>query len=472
MLEFRRLRALVFVSLLVPVIGASCSAPTEERCPDGSRAVGCAPTVDASHDGGTPRDATGDGAFHDGETDQGGSNDDVSRHDASRSDAEPGCVAPSRRMCGGACVACPEGPEVLTTKCAADRCAAASCQPEWRLWGDACCADPTEGVLESAGTTGVFPDLEFDAVGNPHISYFDGTAGQLKHGFWNGTAWRFEVIGPASVEESTDLELDARGNAYVAWYDPDARALRLASRVDGAPWSTETVTNLDDASSPGGPYNALALDAAGHPHIAYHVRVDQTLRYARWDGAAWQQELIADTVMAGMHLSLAIDQAGHAHISYAESFDHLRYAHHDGQEWQIEAVDGDAIAENTAIAVDAQNQPQITYYDFRDQQLKHVQRDGAQWVTTVLEDDDFTGTRSSLALDAAGQPHVTYSVLDDSLRYAHRDAAGVWHLGRVIEVGPMMGTTSSVVIHPATALPHVAYYDGTAFDLEYLIVKP
>ena len=298
MLEFRRLRALVFVSLLVPVIGASCSAPTEERCPDGSRAVGCAPTVDASHDGGTPRDATGDGAFHDGETDQGGSNDDVSRHDASRSDAEPGCVAPSRRMCGGACVACPEGPEVLTTKCAADRCAAASCQPEWRLCGDACCADPTEGVLESAGTTGVFPDLEFDAVGNPHISYFDGTAGQLKHGFWNGTAWRFEVIGPASVEESTDLELDARGNAYVAWYDPDARALRLASRVDGAPWSTETVTNLDDASSPGGPYNALALDAAGHPHIAYHVRVDQTLRYARWDGAAWQQELIADTVMA------------------------------------------------------------------------------------------------------------------------------------------------------------------------------
>ena len=53
---------------------------------------------------------------------------------------------------------------------------------------------------------------------------------------------------------------------------------------------------------------SLALDADGHPHIAYG---QDRLYYAYHDGSGWQAQTVDDSPGVGSHASLALDGAGH-----------------------------------------------------------------------------------------------------------------------------------------------------------------
>lgn len=82
----------------------------------------------------------------------------------------------------------------------------------------------------------------------------------------------------------------------------------------------------------------LALDAAGHPHVAYG---DDNLFYAWHDGARWHYETVDISTDVGEHAALGLDAQGRAHIGYYDRYSgYLRYAFRAGpHDWRIQMVD-------------------------------------------------------------------------------------------------------------------------------------
>jgi hypothetical protein len=101
-------------------------------------------------------------------------------------------------------------------------------------------------------------------------------------------------------------------------------------------WEVETVDraklfrSMEDRS--------LALDADGHPHIAYG---DDNLFYAWHDGVVWHYETVDISSDVGEHAALGLDAQGRAHISYYDRYSgSLRYAFRAGpRDWQVQVVD-------------------------------------------------------------------------------------------------------------------------------------
>ncbi|MEZ4638722.1 MAG: hypothetical protein R2873_27560 [Caldilineaceae bacterium] len=85
-------------------------------------------------------------------------------------------------------------------------------------------------------------------------------------------------------------------------------------------------------------YNSLA-EIGGQPAISYRDGGRLHLKYARYDGANWQIEVVDAAGNVGLHTSLA-EIRGQPAISYYDATNgNLKYARYDGASWQIEAVD-------------------------------------------------------------------------------------------------------------------------------------
>jgi len=71
---------------------------------------------------------------------------------------------------------------------------------------------------------------------------------------------------------------------------------------------------------------AIAVDAAGHAHVAYLDTTRQALEYATNASGAWTHfviDYVGDSASNSNH-SIAVDSAGAVHISYRRGS--LRYA--------------------------------------------------------------------------------------------------------------------------------------------------
>ena len=97
-----------------------------------------------------------------------------------------------------------------------------------------------------------------------------------------------------------------------------------------------------------GRYSSLAFDAQDNPHITYYVRDTNSsgvVRYAWWDGSAWQMEDIdsLDDVRTGQTgarkiTSLAIDGEGGIHVAYTDQ-SRLVYARRGDSGWATQEVE-------------------------------------------------------------------------------------------------------------------------------------
>jgi hypothetical protein len=170
-------------------------------------------------------------------------------------------------------------------------------------------------------------------------------------------------------------------------------------------WHIEGVDVWKYFSSMGA--RSLALDAEGHPHIAYG---GDHLYYAWHDGGAWQLETVDSDARVGQHTSLALDADGRPHISYLDAYNvDLKYAYFDGAAWQIETVDSDGwVGEASSLALDADGRPHISYFDGQQNyDVKYARFDGADWQIEVVDSDGSVGWDPSLALDTNGRPHIS-----------------------------------------------------------------
>lgn len=238
-----------------------------------------------------------------------------------------------------------------------------------------------------------------------------------------------------------------------------------------ANWVVET--EEVDASPGAGLFNAVALDGAGMPMIAYYEATNAVLKGASLNETEmWQTMLLDDNGDVGQHCSGAVDGDGVAHVSYQYRYPYfgqtcgelkclcgtngapvtldnslgrmgegtalalaaagnvhiayqavmlsgnfLKYIARTNGVWSAPQVVEDG-GLGVAMALDSSGNPHIAHLDGTE--LRHVFRNGSGWTNEVIEDYGIVAGRTAIAIDSAGHPHVVFST-SDGLMYARHD---------------------------------------------------
>jgi hypothetical protein len=320
----------------------------------------------------------------------------------------------------------------------------------------------TEIVDDSFGTF-QYTSLAIDSNDRPHISYHDFYLTQLKYAQWDGVMWQIETVDNSGwVGEHSSVVLDDNDWAhisYVRYHTGLAEDHLKYARWTGSSWISETV-EMGDV----GDENSLVLDVNGRPHISYFDRNNTALKYAYWDGLAWQTEEVDNSASVGWHTSLALNSNNHPYITYYDrgsNFD-LKLARWNGQIWRIEVVDSqDSVGGYPSLALDSADQLHVSYYDYTNGQLKYTVSQGG----TIIINSSLGGQ-----LVVTGEITITVpaNAFSDPIRLHHvalQPQSTQPHVGRFFELSaiyvdsglpaqPAPGQTIDTAVHyPSRNVP-------------------
>lgn len=179
-------------------------------------------------------------------------------------------------------------------------------------------------------------------------------------------------------------------------------------------------------------------------------------------------ESIDVTGRTGYNASLALDANGDPHVAYYDLSNHdLRYARRTGAGWVLETVDATGITGVTpSLAIDAFGDPHVAYYDSTGLDLRYARKiRGGPWTVEVVASAGNVGYGPSLVLDAAGVPRISYyDVTNGDLRLASK-ATGSW-LTELVDGAGNVGWFSSLAIDPF-GVPKIAYLDITGQRIRF-----
>ncbi len=327
--------------------------------------------------------------------------------------------------------------------------------------------------VDTGSSSGASTSLGLGEEGFPVIAYFSGTGRKLRYAALNSSdkTWHIQIVDNGG--EFTSLAVDSAGIVHVAYNDAVTLQLKYWRKNQG-----QTSTQfIDQSTNKGGfsYYNSLKVDRQGVPHVSYYDyrnpdgSVSDDLKYAYLSGSTWVTETIDGNQDRGKYNSLALDANGEPQISYFDSSGKLLYAKRNAGSgtWSTETVDSlNDCGRLNSIQVDAAGLPHISYTSLALAQVRYAHFDGAQWIIETVGGIGtlYNSSVTSLALDRAGNPHISYyDATDHALKYASR-SAGVWTV-QTVDRGGDVGWYSSLVLD-ATDRPIISYYDATTRALK------
>ena len=274
-------------------------------------------------------------------------------------------------------------------------------------------------TVDAANSTGWFPSLVFDVDGDPHISYVDGTRLMVRYVHKSAGVWQTpEDVTSVGCVLKTSLGLGTAKRPYIALQDCGTTRIRVLSK---APSWRDLYLNLVPGASP-------SLRMVGDlPRVSYflHTPSPTTLRFLQASGSynawTWTTEAVPGTNNATTN-SLALDAQGNPWISFYDTASQiLRLAKKISGVWSVENVDTSAgnVGDWSSIALTPAAAPRISY--FAAGRLKFAEKNSGLWTFDVVDANAVgdTGQYTSLAVDGAGNYRIAYfDVQNGNLKYA------------------------------------------------------
>ncbi|UCH78861.1 MAG: T9SS type A sorting domain-containing protein [Candidatus Coatesbacteria bacterium] len=168
----------------------------------------------------------------------------------------------------------------------------------------------TEYVLNT-GTGGEFNDIIIDDEGAPHIFYFHGTSGNIKHAIRGASEWSSSDVAPGI---DCDAFVGPGGKIHLSFPTTGPDALDYAVSAGGN-WDIENV-----AAAKGSPtYGQICVNVAGDVYISYFDRDEFDLHVVAKKGAVWTDVLLAAEGYVGVSNSIAAGPNGYPLVAYYDA---------------------------------------------------------------------------------------------------------------------------------------------------------
>jgi hypothetical protein len=286
--------------------------------------------------------------------------------------------------------------------------------------------------------------------------------------------WQIDVVDQSGAAEFTSLRADAFGNIHVAYVaDADGHPLKYAFWDHASKrWFTMKVAQYAS-------FCTLALDSKQHPHISFAdhgTGLGATLRHAYWDGSEWH--VVPITIQAGAvvayYTSVALDKNDNPFFSYYDYADpgnnfrlRMRSVLWIGDHWEARTVDAQGgSGKFNAIAIDSNGRPHIAYANvkYESSGLRYASWNGNEWQTEIIE--GATGPcpvfSVGMVLDSKDNPHIAYSLTESrQVKYAVR-MAGQWQTQVIDKVGQVAYPDRNGISLDHDGNPYLSYYDAGA----------
>jgi len=165
----------------------------------------------------------------------------------------------------------------------------------------------------------------------------------------------------------------------------------------------------------------------GRPHVAWEgynaISFENTVKYAAWDGAAFQVQTVDNGVgpagaasEAYQPISVAVDPSGVPHVAYHKSGAGYVLAAWDGMSWSAEVISSDGVSAGTDwidLAFAPDGTPHVVFFSLSG--VRYAERTTSGWAVATLHS---AGVTPAIRVGSDGTVRVVYWNNDtESLRY-------------------------------------------------------
>lgn len=327
--------------------------------------------------------------------------------------------------------------------------------------GDGATGWEIETVDAAAGRYGGKCSLALDGRGRPHIAYWSsGKEPDISYARWDEEGWSVQTLDDSVNGWGCEItiRLDREDRPHIVYsssaYSKNPRsscrytyACKYA-RPEGGKWRIDNVA----AGEGDAPRLALALDNDGAANLAFLRRIDDTdnyrieLSYGRYDGNAWEWELLATPPYFSDQLSIFLAGGTEPYVLNGPRF----FVRRDGR-WQERGIP----FHFGSRALDAHGRLHVAFHD---DGLIYGRQTEAGWDEETVDVKWEAGCGASLALDRDGLPHISY-FNDYDLRFAHFTGEE-WVVGALEEYHrPLEHDYDTSLAVDDEGHPTIAYFD-------------